>query len=39
MALVLVNGFFVVAEFALVKIRDSQLKTLADTAGLSERPS
>src|SRR5207247_10971330 len=30
-ALVLVNGFFVVAEFALVKIRDSQLKTLADT--------
>src|SRR5947199_315628 len=31
MALVLVNGFFVVAEFALVKIRDSQLKMLADT--------
>jgi CBS domain containing-hemolysin-like protein len=29
-ALVLLNGFFVVAEFALVKIRDSQLKTLAD---------
>jgi CBS domain containing-hemolysin-like protein len=29
-ALVLVNGFFVVAEFALVKIRDSQIKTLAD---------
>src|SRR5581483_7980963 len=29
MALVFVNGFFVVAEFALVKIRDSQLKTLA----------
>jgi CBS domain containing-hemolysin-like protein len=28
-ALVLVNGFFVVAEFALVKIRDSQLNTLA----------
>src|SRR5215475_2177247 len=28
--LVLLNGFFVVAEFALVKIRDSQLKTLAD---------
>src|SRR5436853_6561436 len=28
--LVAVNGFFVVAEFALVKIRDSQLKTLAD---------
>src|SRR5881398_1424075 len=27
--LVAVNGFFVVAEFALVKIRDSQLKTLA----------
>src|SRR5437588_727786 len=30
MALVLINGFFVVAEFALVKIRDSQLKTLTD---------
>src|SRR5881296_1159480 len=30
MALVLVNGFFVVAEFALVKIRDSQIKTLVD---------
>src|SRR6267378_528052 len=29
-ALVIVNGFFVVAEFALVKIRDSQLNTLAD---------
>jgi CBS domain containing-hemolysin-like protein len=29
-ALVLLNGFFVVAEFALVKIRDSQIKTLAD---------
>src|SRR6267143_2262209 len=29
-ALVIVNGFFVVAEFALVKIRDSQLKALAD---------
>ena len=29
-ALVALNGFFVVAEFALVKIRDSQLKTLAD---------
>src|SRR5438874_1117999 len=28
--LVAVNGFFVVAEFALVKIRDSQLKTLTD---------
>jgi CBS domain containing-hemolysin-like protein len=28
-ALVLLSGFFVVAEFALVKIRDSQLKTLA----------
>src|SRR5215475_56697 len=28
--LVLLNGFFVVAEFALVKIRDSQIKTLAD---------
>jgi hypothetical protein len=30
MALVLLNGFFVVAEFALVKIRDSQIKTLTD---------
>src|SRR4030095_14967915 len=29
-ALVLLNGFFVVAEFALVKIRDRQIKTLAD---------
>src|SRR5205809_1527621 len=29
-ALVILNGFFVVAEFALVKIRDSQLNTLAD---------
>src|SRR5438067_7447071 len=29
-ALVLLNGFFVVAEFALVKIRDSQIKTLVD---------
>ncbi len=28
-ALVLLNAFFVVAEFALVKIRDSQLNTLA----------
>src|SRR4029453_5098574 len=40
-ALVLLNGFFVVAEFALVKIRDSQLKTLADEgvrrAGLVEQ--
>lgn len=29
-ALVLLNGFFVVAEFALVKIRDSQINTLVD---------
>src|SRR4029450_4015061 len=28
MVLVFLNGFFVVAEFALVKIRDSQLNTL-----------
>lgn len=28
--LVFLNGFFVVAEFALVKIRDSQIKTLTD---------
>src|SRR5881296_1714263 len=30
MALVSLNAFFVVAEFALVKIRDSQIKTLVD---------
>jgi CBS domain containing-hemolysin-like protein len=29
-ALVFLNGFFVAAEFALVKIRMSQLETLAD---------
>jgi CBS domain containing-hemolysin-like protein len=29
MALVLLNGFFVAAEFALVKVRDSYLNTLA----------
>ncbi len=29
-ALVLMNGFFVMAEFALVKIRESQLDALAD---------
>ena len=29
-ALVMLNAFFVVAEFALVKIRDSQIKTLTD---------
>jgi CBS domain containing-hemolysin-like protein len=34
-ALVLLNGFFVVAEFALVKIRDSQLRTLA-AAGIKQ---
>ena len=28
-ALVLLNGFFVAAEFALVKVRDTQLQTLA----------
>ncbi len=28
--LVFLNGFFVVAEFALVKIRDSQIRTLVD---------
>jgi len=30
--LVLLNGFFVAAEFALVKIRDTQLETLVSTA-------
>jgi CBS domain containing-hemolysin-like protein len=34
-ALVILNGFFVVAEFALVKIRDSQLKMLA-AAGVKQ---
>jgi len=29
--LVLLNGFFVAAEFALVKIRDTQLETLVST--------
>ena len=28
--LVLLNGFFVAAEFALVKIRDTQLQSLID---------
>src|SRR3954468_23830105 len=28
-ALVVLNGFFVAAEFALVKVRDTQLQTLA----------
>jgi CBS domain containing-hemolysin-like protein len=36
-ALVLLNGFFVAAEFALVKIRTSHLKTMA--AGGSKRAS
>ena len=30
LVLVLVNGFFVAAEFALVKVRSSQLDSLAD---------
>ncbi|HEU5080948.1 MAG TPA: hemolysin family protein [Opitutaceae bacterium] len=33
LALVLANGFFVAAEFALVKIRVSQLRPLAKTGG------
>jgi magnesium and cobalt exporter, CNNM family len=33
-ALVALNGFFVVAEFALVKVRMSQLETLADEGNL-----
>jgi CBS domain containing-hemolysin-like protein len=32
-ALVLANGFFVAAEFALVKVRGSQLRPLAKTGG------
>ena len=32
-ALVLANGFFVAAEFALVKVRASQLKPMAKTGG------
>jgi CBS domain containing-hemolysin-like protein len=32
-ALVLANGFFVAAEFALVKVRTSQLRPLAKTGG------
>src|SRR3954470_6112156 len=31
--LVLANGFFVAAEFALVKVRTSQLRPLAKTGG------
>src|SRR4051812_43985008 len=33
LALVLANGFFVAAEFALVKVRASQLQPLAKTGG------
>jgi CBS domain containing-hemolysin-like protein len=33
LALVLANGFFVAAEFALVKVRASQLRPLAKTGG------
>src|ERR1043165_3880594 len=32
-ALVLANGFFVAAEFALVKVRGSQLRPMAKTGG------
>ena len=32
-ALVAANGFFVAAEFALVKVRASQLRPLAKTGG------
>jgi CBS domain containing-hemolysin-like protein len=31
--LVLANGFFVAAEFALVKVRASQLRPMAKTGG------
>jgi len=31
LALVLANGFFVAAEFAIVKVRSSQLRSMADT--------
>src|SRR3954471_100390 len=33
LGLVLANGFFVAAEFALVKVRTSQLRPLAKTGG------
>src|SRR3954467_3797715 len=33
LALVAINGFFVAAEFALVKVRASQLKPMAKTGG------
>ncbi|WP_281890230.1 hemolysin family protein [Paenibacillus sp. YYML68] len=36
-ALVLLNGFFVAAEFALVKVRNSRIDTLALTGNLSAR--
>jgi len=37
MALVFLNGFFVTAEFALVKIRGSQIDTLAAEAANARR--
>jgi CBS domain containing-hemolysin-like protein len=35
--LVLLNGFFVAAEFAMVKVRGSQLEKLGETGGLFGR--
>ena len=36
---VLLNGFFVAAEFALVKVRSSQLEALHEAGNRSARPS
>ena len=36
-ALVLLNGFFVAAEFAIVKLRQTQAAELAITHGLAGR--
>ena len=46
LALVLVNGFFVAAELALIRIRDTQIETLAakgnrareDCAAVAQEP-
>ncbi|MGH2500588.1 MAG: hemolysin family protein [Candidatus Limnocylindria bacterium] len=37
LALVLLNGFFVAAEFAIVKVRGTQLRTLLETGGATAR--
>lgn len=36
-ALILLNGFFVTAEFALVRLRVTQLRSLAQSKGLRGR--